>query len=80
MRVLWAAFMVWSLRKYWRTPDDPRAARIYRDGRFWRVFVTVVMAVVEPKAVALPGIPYGGAWLFAERLLYVDWVEQRALS
>jgi hypothetical protein len=22
----------------------------------------------------------GGAWLFAERLLYVDWVEERALS
>jgi hypothetical protein len=21
-----------------------------------------------------------GAWLFAERLLYVDWMEQRALS
>jgi hypothetical protein len=21
-----------------------------------------------------------GAWLFAERLLYVDWVEERALS
>jgi hypothetical protein len=21
-----------------------------------------------------------GAWLFAERLLYVDWLEQRALS
>ena len=21
-----------------------------------------------------------GAWLFAERLLYVDWIEQRALS
>ena len=22
----------------------------------------------------------GGAWLFSERLLYVDWLEQRALS
>ena len=22
----------------------------------------------------------GGAWLFAERLLYVDWLQQRALS
>ena len=21
-----------------------------------------------------------GAWLFAERLLYVDWIEERALS
>jgi hypothetical protein len=21
----------------------------------------------------------GGAWLFAERLLYVDWLEERAL-
>ena len=21
-----------------------------------------------------------GAWLFAERLLYVDWIEQRGLS
>jgi hypothetical protein len=54
--------MAWSLRKYWRTPDDPREARIYRDGKFWCVFVTVgVAAVVEPKVVALPGIPYRGA-------------------
>jgi len=22
----------------------------------------------------------GGAWLFAERLLYVDWLEERPLS
>jgi hypothetical protein len=22
----------------------------------------------------------GGAWLFSERLLYVDWVDERALS
>jgi hypothetical protein len=44
------------------------------------VFVAVGMAVVDPKVVALPGIPYGGAWLFAERLLYVDWVDERAPS
>ena len=25
-------------------------------------------------------VKMGGAWLFAERLLYVDWVEERALS
>jgi hypothetical protein len=35
MHVLWAALMVWFLRKYWRTPDDLREARIYRDGKFW---------------------------------------------
>ena len=51
--------MVWCLRKYWRTSDDPREARIYRDGKFWFVFVTGGMALVEPKVVALPGIPYG---------------------
>ena len=22
----------------------------------------------------------GGTWLFAERLLYVDWIDERALS
>ena len=47
------------MRKYWRTSDDPREARIYRDGKFWCVLVTVGMAVVEPKVVALPGISYG---------------------
>jgi hypothetical protein len=80
MQVLWAALMVWSLRKYWRTPDDPREARIYRDGKFSCVFVTVGMAVVGPKVWAFPGVPYVGAWLFAERLLYFDWVDERALS
>jgi hypothetical protein len=25
-------------------------------------------------------VKMGGAWLFAERLLYVDWLEERALS
>lgn len=25
-------------------------------------------------------VKQGGAWLFAERLLYVDWIEVRALS
>ena len=25
-------------------------------------------------------VKMGGSWLFAERLLYVDWVEERALS
>jgi hypothetical protein len=25
-------------------------------------------------------VKLGGAWLFAERLLYVDWLEERALS
>ena len=25
-------------------------------------------------------VKQGGAWLFAERLLYVDWLEERALS
>ena len=25
-------------------------------------------------------VKVGGAWLFAERLLYVDWVDERAMS
>lgn len=54
MPVLWAALMVWSLRKYWRTSDDPREARIYRDGKFWCVFVTVGMAVVDPEGRGTP--------------------------
>ena len=80
MPVLWAALMVWSLRKYWRTLDDPREARIYQDAKFCCLFVTVGLAVVDSKVVALPGIPYGGAWLFAERLLYVDRADERAQS
>jgi hypothetical protein len=56
--VVWAALMVSSLRKCWRTSDDPRKAGIYRGREFWCVFATVCMAVAEPKVVALPGIPY----------------------
>src|SRR6202041_950059 len=41
----------------------------------------------EKRQVMIPALRYydtivkvDGAWLFAERLLYVDWIEERALS
>jgi len=34
---------------------------------------------MELQALAFSG-ELDGVWLFAERLLYVDWVDERALS
>jgi prephenate dehydrogenase len=42
------------------------------------VFVATPPAALEDVAAALKG--YAGAWLFSERRLYVDWMEERALS
>jgi hypothetical protein len=54
--IVWTALMVWSLRKYWRTSDDSREAGIYRDAKFWCLFVTVGLALLLPQVVALSGI------------------------
>ena len=50
----------------------------------WRIHVTVDGAMRRLMVASLryldTFVKIDGAWLFAERLLYVDWVDERALS
>jgi hypothetical protein len=38
------------------------------------------LASLNPKRRHVMSKQLDGAWLFSERLLYVDWIEERVLS
>jgi hypothetical protein len=48
-----------------------------RDAKGQTALITADMHFVGRSTLFTPT---GAAWLFAQRLLYVDWIEERALS
>jgi hypothetical protein len=57
---LWAALIVWSLRTFWRTSDDPRQARIYAFTKCYCIIVTAAAALLFPLALPVPDASYWG--------------------
>lgn len=55
---LWAAFIVWSIRTFWRTSDDARQARIYGVTKFVTIAETLGFALYLPLALSIPDGSY----------------------
>jgi len=56
--LVWAGFIVVSLRAFWRKSDDPAKARYYSATKFTCVFVTAGSALLLPSVIAFPGWSY----------------------
>jgi hypothetical protein len=50
------------------------------DSEFWRRCALRIASIRRPRRYEDTFVKMDGAWLFAERKLYVDWLEQRELS
>jgi len=55
---VWVALIVWSVRTFWRTSDDPRQARILGLTKFTCAFVTLGSAIFFPLDLPIPDGSY----------------------
>jgi hypothetical protein len=60
--VVWAGFIMWTIRKLWRSSKDPALAKYDTGTKFIGVATTVGCAATFPSILGYPGVPY---WLEA---------------
>jgi hypothetical protein len=58
--VVWSAFILWTVRKFWRTPKDPTRKKYDLGAKFYSVAMTAFSATILPSMVIFPDVPY---WL-----------------
>ncbi len=56
--LIWAGFILWTVRKLWRSPDDPEKARFYKGVKALSLFFTIGFAAIFPMVVVLPAFSY----------------------
>jgi hypothetical protein len=59
---VWAGFIMWTIRKLWRSSKDPALAKYDTGTKFIGVATTVGCAATFPSILGYPGVPY---WLEA---------------
>jgi hypothetical protein len=60
--VLWAGFILWTIRKLWQSPKDPELVKYDLAAKFYGLAMTLGSAIIFPVEVVLPGVPF---WLEA---------------
>ena len=56
--LIWSGFILWTVRKGWRSPDDPEKALFYKGVKALSLFTTVGFATIFPTMVVLPAFSY----------------------
>lgn len=64
MILVWAGFILLTVKKLWRTSNDPRQARFYRELKVFGVLMTGVVAVGSPINIDLPKLAYWPEFVF----------------
>jgi hypothetical protein len=62
--LLWSAFILWTVRKLWRSPDDPAKALFYKGVKALSLFGTIGFAAIFPTMVVLPALSYWEAVVY----------------
>jgi hypothetical protein len=62
--IVWAAFILVSVRAFWRRSDDPAKARRYALAKFNCVFSTIGSSLLLPSVIPFPGVHYAVNALF----------------
>jgi hypothetical protein len=62
--LIWSGYILWTVRKLWRSPDDPAEARFYRWVRTLSICMTIGFAVLCPTVVVLPAFSYWEAVVY----------------
>ena len=62
--LIWSAFILWTVRKLWRSPDDPAKALFYKGVKALSLFFTIAFATIFPTEVELPAFSYWEAVVY----------------
>jgi hypothetical protein len=55
---LWSGFTLFTVRRFWRAPDDLESLSHFQAGKWWGILVNVASAFCVPTVVQLPGLTY----------------------
>jgi hypothetical protein len=56
--VVWAAFILWTVHKLWRTPKDPKLNKSHRAAKIYGLCMSISACTILPSIVTFPGVPY----------------------
>jgi hypothetical protein len=56
--LVWSAFTLWTVRKLWRKPKDPKLTKYDVAAKFFCVPMAISTAAILPAILIFPGIPY----------------------
>ena len=62
--LIWSGFILWTVRKLRRSPDDPAKATLYKDAKALSLFFTIGSALLLPTVVVLPAFSYWEAVVY----------------
>jgi hypothetical protein len=54
--IVWAGFILWTVRTLWRTPEDPAQAKYDVGAKFLAVVTTVGCAATFPSILGYPAL------------------------
>jgi 4-amino-4-deoxy-L-arabinose transferase-like glycosyltransferase len=55
---VWAAFTWWTVKRFWRSPEDPRDARVSKKVRTYGVVFSILIALIVPDRMPMPPLTY----------------------
>jgi hypothetical protein len=62
--LVWAGFIVLTVRQLWRSSEDPNKGRLYAEVKAISLFGTVGSAFLLPTVVVLPAFSYWEAAIY----------------
>jgi hypothetical protein len=54
----WSAFILWTVYKFWRSPQDTSRQKYIAGAKFFGICMTIFAMAIAPSIIVFPRVPY----------------------